>query len=111
MKVAVTGKGGSGKTTITATLARLLARQGYHVLAVDGDPNPNLAVALGVSAEGVQRLKPLPRDLLAEVTDEDGVVSLAMTRTREEVESACGAIAPDGVSVLMGSQLEGAGRG
>ena len=36
MKVAVSGKGGTGKTTIAATLARCLARRGYRVLAIDG---------------------------------------------------------------------------
>jgi glycine/D-amino acid oxidase-like deaminating enzyme len=37
MKVAVSGKGGTGKTTIAATLARCLARRGHRVLAIDGD--------------------------------------------------------------------------
>ncbi|MDQ3912794.1 MAG: AAA family ATPase, partial [Actinomycetota bacterium] len=51
MKIAVAGKGGSGKTTIAATLARVLARRGHRVTAIDGDPNPNLGVALGMSPE------------------------------------------------------------
>ena len=42
MKIGISGKGGSGKTTISATLARVFARQGFPVLAIDGDPNPNL---------------------------------------------------------------------
>jgi CO dehydrogenase maturation factor len=111
MKVAVTGKGGSGKTTIAATLCRLLARRGYDVLAVDGDPNPNLAVALGLSPEQQSRLQALPAGLLRQETDEDGVVTVTLTRTRDQIEEECGAEGPDGVSVLMGSQLEGAGRG
>lgn len=48
MKILVSGKGGVGKTTISALLARLLARQGLHVTALDGDSNPNLALALGM---------------------------------------------------------------
>ena len=48
MRVAVAGKGGVGKTTISASLARLEARRGRRVVAIDGDSNPNLAVALGV---------------------------------------------------------------
>nr|MBA3956189.1 AAA family ATPase [Acidimicrobiia bacterium] len=41
MKVAVTGKGGSGKTTTSAILARTLARRGHDVVALDCDSNPN----------------------------------------------------------------------
>ncbi|MCZ7543874.1 MAG: AAA family ATPase [Anaerolineae bacterium] len=47
MKIAVTGKGGVGKTTLTALLAQHYADQGRHVLAVDADPSPCLALALG----------------------------------------------------------------
>ena len=42
MKIAVTGKGGVGKTTFAATLARLYADEGKHVLAADVDPDANL---------------------------------------------------------------------
>lgn len=48
MRVAVIGKGGTGKSLIAATLARLLARRGRSVLACDLDPNPGLAYSLGV---------------------------------------------------------------
>lgn len=48
MKIAVTGKGGVGKSTITAALALLAARQGKKVLTIDADPDANLASALGV---------------------------------------------------------------
>jgi CO dehydrogenase maturation factor len=47
MKIAVSGKGGVGKTTVAALLARALARRGQRVLAVDADPDANLALALG----------------------------------------------------------------
>ncbi|MGH2840115.1 MAG: AAA family ATPase, partial [Solirubrobacteraceae bacterium] len=48
MKLAIAGKGGSGKTSISGTMARLLARSGHNVLAIDGDSNPNLALTLGI---------------------------------------------------------------
>lgn len=48
MRVGVVGKGGAGKTVVTATLARLLARRGRSVLAADLDTNPGLAFSLGV---------------------------------------------------------------
>jgi len=59
VKIAVCGKGGVGKTTIAATLARLLGREGTKVLAVDADPNTTLATALGVSAEVAAKVVPL----------------------------------------------------
>ncbi len=48
MKLAVSGKGGVGKTTFSALLIRTLNEQGKHVLAIDADPDANLAAALGV---------------------------------------------------------------
>lgn len=48
MKIAITGKGGVGKSTITAAVALLAARQGKKVLAIDADPDANLASALGI---------------------------------------------------------------
>lgn len=47
MKIAVSGKGGVGKTTLSATLARIFAAEGKKVLAIDADPDANLAGALG----------------------------------------------------------------
>lgn len=47
MKAAITGKGGVGKTTLCAALARLYAQSGGHVFAIDADPDSNLASALG----------------------------------------------------------------
>ena len=47
MKLAISGKGGVGKTTLTALLARAFADRGYRVLAIDADPDANLAAALG----------------------------------------------------------------
>jgi CO dehydrogenase maturation factor len=49
MKLAVSGKGGVGKTTFSALLIRILNEQGKHVLAIDADPDANLAGALGIA--------------------------------------------------------------
>ena len=59
MKFAITGKGGVGKTTLTALLAQYYADQGRQVLAVDADPSPCLAGALGFPAELRDRLAPI----------------------------------------------------
>ena len=50
-RVVVTGKGGAGKTTLTALLAKLFAQKGFNVLAVDEDPQINLPYSLGISPE------------------------------------------------------------
>src|SRR3989304_9402655 len=59
MKLAITGKGGVGKTTLTALLAQAYADQGRDVLAVDADPSPCLAGALGFPEELRARLHPI----------------------------------------------------
>ncbi|MFO3797429.1 MAG: AAA family ATPase [Anaerolineales bacterium] len=51
MKLAISGKGGVGKTTFTALLAQAYAARGREVLAVDADPSSRLAAVLGFSAE------------------------------------------------------------
>lgn len=51
MKIAISGKGGVGKTTLTALLAQEAASQGLGVFAIDADPNPNLAIALAFEGE------------------------------------------------------------
>ena len=51
MKLAISGKGGTGKTTLSALLARFWAEQGKDIIAVDADPDANLAGALGISSE------------------------------------------------------------
>ena len=59
MKLAITGKGGVGKTTLTALLAQTYAAQGLNVLAVDADPSPCLAGALGFPEELRAQLHPI----------------------------------------------------
>jgi CO dehydrogenase maturation factor len=51
LKIAIGGKGGVGKTTVCAVWAQLFAEEGFDVLAIDADPNTNLALAFGISSE------------------------------------------------------------
>lgn len=59
MKIAVTGKGGVGKTTLSAVLSNLFASEGKRVIAVDADPDANLAQALGVKPEDREKIRPI----------------------------------------------------
>ena len=61
MKLAITGKGGVGKTTLSSTLARLYADEGRTVLAADVDPDANLGLALGLSQEEVDAITPISK--------------------------------------------------
>ena len=71
MKIAVTGKGGVGKTTLAAILSRIYAKEGFNVLAVDADPDANLALALGFPQKLRDEVIPIAemKDLVAERTN------------------------------------------
>lgn len=59
MKIAITGKGGVGKTTLTSILARIYSIEGNKVIAIDANPDANLATALGISADESNRITPI----------------------------------------------------
>lgn len=59
MKVAISGKGGVGKTTLAGVMARILASQGYKVLSIDADPDSNLASAIGIEPAKLKEIQPL----------------------------------------------------
>jgi CO dehydrogenase maturation factor len=108
----VAGKGGAGKTTTAATLARVLARRGYRVTALDDDPNPNLAVALGLVADQLAALKRVPREeILEERVDAFGYADLHLSVPFQQVLDTYGVRGPDNVGVLTMTGLLGAGQG
>lgn len=106
MKLAIAGKGGSGKTSISGTMARLYAREGRKVLAIDGDSNPNLALTLGIPAERMDDLPTLTRDLLDRSNGE-----ARLTKTLEEICASHSIEGPDGVTLLVMANPRHAGTG
>ncbi len=96
MKLAIAGKGGSGKTSISGTMARSLARSGHRVLAIDGDSNPNLALTLGVDPALMDDVPTLPPDLIRRANG-----GIELTRPFEEVAASHSLAAPDGVRLLV----------
>ena len=104
MNLAIVGKGGCGKTSISGTMARVLARRGHRVLAIDGDPNPNLALTLGIPAERIETLPTLQRDLVAQ---SDG----APPPTLDQVRASCAVEGKDGVTLLVMANPKQAGTG
>jgi CO dehydrogenase maturation factor len=107
MKIAVAGKGGVGKTLISSTLARLLARDGYNVLAIDADPNINLAAALGVPKGEADKIVPISEnDIL--IKEKTGVAPgesigrvFNMAPKVGDIVEKFGIAAPDGVNLLV----------
>ncbi|MFN2388172.1 MAG: AAA family ATPase [Actinomycetota bacterium] len=110
MKVAISGKGGSGKTTLSGTFARLAGRGGSPVLAIDADTNPNLALTLGLSREVFEAITPLPHGLM-DHRRVNGEVHLALSRPVEQVEAEFGVDCPDNVRLLLLGAPRGAGTG
>jgi len=95
VRVAVAGKGGAGKTTISATLARLAARAGSRVVAIDADANPNLSVALGVGADAAAGLGPVPSSLVSR-----RIGGAGLTVSIDDVLDRYALVAPDGVRLF-----------
>ncbi|MGH9184098.1 MAG: AAA family ATPase [Acidimicrobiales bacterium] len=98
MKFAVVGKGGSGKTTTSAVVARTLARHGHAVVALDCDSNPNLGISLGVGDDETERLVAMRQAL----DEGDGSHAPGW----HELLDRFGSDAPDGVRLAVVSRID-----
>ena len=115
MKIAVSGKGGVGKTTISACLARLFAGQGYRVLAIDADPDSNLAAALGIPEDMAARILPISMasELIEERTGAKPGQSGSMFKLNPMVDDIPDSMSVEheGVRLLVLGAIEKGGHG
>ena len=114
MRIAITGKGGVGKTTLSGMLARVLAGDGKRVVAVDADPDANLASAIGVPPEKyrdivpVARMKELARERTA-AGGGDGSMFILNPRVEDLPERL--SVLHEGVRLLVMGGVETGGGG
>ncbi len=104
MRLGISGKGGVGKTTISAVLSRELARRGHRVVAIDCDSDPNLGANIGIGEEGAAQLRPF-------LDQSQKKRSFPVDRSAEELLAEYGYPGPDGITVLLGARVERAGSG
>lgn len=103
IRVAFVGKGGAGKSTVSSTFARLLARRGEPVLALDSDPLPGMPYALGIAVDD----QPIPDDVVVAGPDGGPRWVLNSALDAETVVNDYAAVCPDGVRYLQFGNLWG----
>ncbi len=114
-RVVITGKGGAGKTTISAVLSHLFARRGWNTLAVDEDPQMNLPYAIGIPKEESDKIIPLTKNL-DYVEEKTGArpgdgwgLMLSLNPDVSDVVERFGITGPEGVNILvMGTVVQAA---
>jgi CO dehydrogenase maturation factor len=103
MRVAFVGKGGSGKSAIAGTFARMLARRGEPVLLLDSDPMPGLALSIGVDASDAG----IHDDAVEEGPEGGPRFRLRAGLSAVEAVERYAAHAPDGMRLLQIGKLRG----
>lgn len=113
MKLAISGKGGVGKTTVAAALARSWAQTGRKVLAIDADPDANLAIALGFPPELTPRPIAGMKELIEERTEAKIGVPGQLFKLNPRVDDIPDsfAVEHDGVSLMAMGKVKAGGAG
>ncbi len=110
MKIAVCGKGGVGKTTISGLLCRVMGKSGLPVLAIDGDPNPNLGHILGIVNSDAATPQ-LTSNLMDIEYEMGGKKYLKLNTPINQIIETYGLKAADNVTLLAVGQPDHAGTG
>ncbi len=103
IKIGIVGKGGVGKTTISALITQIYAERGKRVLAIDTDSNPNLAISLGLDLDQADDVPILPRRMI--VGGGDGAM------TPSELIGEYGVMTPANVMLIHAMRITQAGAG
>jgi CO dehydrogenase maturation factor len=113
MKVAVSGKGGVGKTFVAGVLAQFLAKEGFKVLAIDADPTPNLALTLGIPLEEAKDIVPVSENMqLIESKTKTGISGVySLSFSVEDIIDKFTVKSPYGVNLLVMGTVRSAGSG
>ena len=113
MKIAVSGKGGVGKTFVAGVLADFFVRKRFKVLAIDADPSPNLALTLGIPLDEATKIVPVSENsqLLESKTQTnfEGVYRLSFTV--DDIVEKFGVKSPYGMNLLVMGTVRSAGAG
>ncbi len=113
MKIAVSGKGGVGKTLVAGALAYSFAKKSFKTIAIDADPSPNLALTLGVPLEQVREIVPIsenkPLIELKTGTKFSGVYQLSFTV--DDVVRDFSVETPYGVNLIVMGTVKSMGSG
>lgn len=113
MKIAVSGKGGVGKTLIAGVLTHFLAKKGFKVLAIDADPTPNLALTLGIPFEEAKKIVPISENTqLIESKTQTGFAGVFhLSFSVEDIIDKFSVKSPYGANLLVMGTVRSAGTG
>ncbi|MEM3731370.1 MAG: ArsA-related P-loop ATPase [Candidatus Bathyarchaeia archaeon] len=113
MKIAVSGKGGVGKTFISGGLASAFADLGLKTIAIDADPSPNLALTLGLSADEARKITPISenKELIESKTSTGCAGVFRLSFTVDDIIRDYSVKTPFNVNLIVMGTVKSAGSG